>query len=121
MCVSKNGGIAVVRNEKNELLSTRTVTGWRKCIDYRKLNKATTKDHYPIPLPFLDQMLYRLAKHSYYCFLDGYLEYNQIMVSPEDQEKTTFMCPCGTFTFKRMSFGFCNAPATFQICITAIF
>ena len=64
----------MVRNEKNELLSTHTVTGWRVCINYRKLNKATRKDHYP--LPFLDQMLDRLAGHSHYCFLDGYSGYN---------------------------------------------
>ena len=64
----------MVQNEKNELLSTRTVTGWRVCIEYRKLNNATWKDHYP--LPFLDQMLDRLSRHSHYCFLDGYSRYN---------------------------------------------
>ena len=109
----------MVQNEKDELLSTRTVMRWRVCIDYRKLNKATRKDHYP--LPFLDQMLDLLAGHSHYCFLDGYSRYNQIMVNPEDQEKTTFTCPYGTFAFKRMSFGLCNAQATFQRCMTAIF
>ena len=72
----------MVRNEKDELLSTCIVTGWQVCIDYRKLNKATRKDHYP--LPFLDQMLDRLAGHSHYCFLDGYSGYNQIMVHPKD-------------------------------------
>ena len=81
-CVPKMGGMTMVRNEKNELFSTHTVTGWRVCIDYRKLNKATKKDHYP--LPFLDQRLDRLAGHSHYFFLDGYSGYNQIMVSPED-------------------------------------
>ena len=70
----KRGGMTVVRNEKDELLSTRTVMGWRVCIDYRKLNKAIRKDHYP--LHFLEQMLDRLARHSHYCFLDGYLGYN---------------------------------------------
>ena len=64
----------MVQNEKNELLSTRIVTGWRVCIDYRKLNKATKKDYYS--LPFLDQMLDRLAGHSHYCFLDGYSGYH---------------------------------------------
>ena len=58
-CVPKNGGITVVANENNELIPTRTVTGWRICLDYRKLNKATRKDHFP--LPFIDQMLDRLA------------------------------------------------------------
>ena len=88
-------------------------------MDYRKLNKATRKDHFP--LPFIDQMLDRLAGHEYYCLLDGYSGYNQIMIAPEDQEKITFTCPYGTFAFRRMSFGLCNAPATFQRCMMAIF
>ena len=113
----KKGGTTVVRNEKNELLPTRTVTGWRMCIYYRKLKKATRKDHFPLPL--IDQMLDRLARYEYYCFLDGYSGYNQIAIAPEDQEKTTFACPYGTFSFRRMSFGLCNA--TFQRCMMAIF
>ena len=75
-------------NKDNELIPTRTVTGWRVYMDYRRLNKATRKDHFP--LPFIDQMLDRLAGHAYYCFLDGYSGYNQITIAPEDQEKTTF-------------------------------
>ena len=114
--VPKKGGMIVVRNEKDKLLSTRTVTGWRVCFDYQKLNKATRKDHYP--LPFLDKMLDRIAGHSHYCFLDGYSGYNQIMVNTEDQEKTTFTCPYGTFAFKIMSLWLCNAPTTFQRCMT---
>ena len=88
-------------------------------MDYRKLNKATRKDHFP--LPFIDQMLDRLAGHEYYCLLDGYSDYNQICIAPEDQEKTTFTCPFGTFAFCRVSFGLCGAPATFQRCMMAIF
>nr|GEV54841.1 hypothetical protein [Tanacetum cinerariifolium] len=69
-CVSKKGDFTVVENEKNELIMTRLVTGWRVCIDYRKLNEATRKDHFS--LPFMDQMLERLAGNDYYCFLDGF-------------------------------------------------
>ena len=72
--VLKEGGMTVVKNDNNEFIPTRTFTGWRVCMDYRKLNKATRKDHFP--LPFIDQMLDRLAGYSYYCFLDGYSGYN---------------------------------------------
>ncbi|GJR01404.1 hypothetical protein Tco_0524388 [Tanacetum coccineum] len=65
--VPKKGGITVVTNKRNELVPTRTVTGWRICIDYRKLNEATAKYHFP--LPFMDQMLERLAGNKYFCFL----------------------------------------------------
>ncbi|GJZ67127.1 reverse transcriptase domain-containing protein [Tanacetum coccineum] len=118
-CVPKKGGITVVKNEENELIPTRLVTGWRVCIDYRKLNDATRKDHFP--LPFMDQMLERLAGNEYYCFLDGFSGYFQIPIDPLDQEKTTFTCPYGTFAYRRMPFGLCNAPGTFQRCMVAIF
>ncbi|GKC02639.1 reverse transcriptase domain-containing protein [Tanacetum coccineum] len=118
-CVPKKGGITVVANEENELIPTRLVTGWRVCIDYRKLNEATRKDHFP--LPFMDQMLERLAGNEFYCFLDGFLRYFQIPIDPQDQEKTTFTCPYGTFAYRRMPFGLCNAPDTFQRCMMAIF
>ena len=66
-------------------------------------------------------MLDRLVGHEYYCFLDGYSGYNQITISPEDQEKTTFTCPYGTFAFKQMPFRLCYEPDTFQRCMMAIF
>ncbi|GKB75015.1 reverse transcriptase domain-containing protein [Tanacetum coccineum] len=118
-CVPKKGGITVVKNEENELIPTRLVTGWRVCIDYRKLNDATRKDHFP--LPFMDQMLERLAGNEYYCFLDGFSSNFHISIDPLDQEKTTFTYPYGTFTYRRMPFGLCNAPGTFQRCMVVIF
>nr|GFA15832.1 reverse transcriptase domain-containing protein [Tanacetum cinerariifolium] len=111
-CLPKKGRITIVENENNELIPTWLITGWRVCIDYRKLNDATRKDHFPLPL--MDQMLERLAGNEFYCFLDGFSGYFQIPINPPDQEKTTFTCPYGTFAYRRMPFGLCNAHGTFQ-------
>ncbi|XP_049382870.1 uncharacterized protein LOC125847254 [Solanum stenotomum] len=111
--------MTVVANTKNVLVPQRPATGWRVCMDYRKLNKWTLKDHFP--MSFMDQMLDRLDGKGWYCFLDGYSGYNNISIAPEDQEKTTFTCPYGTFEFKRMPFGLCNALATFLRCMMSIF
>nr|GEY72607.1 reverse transcriptase domain-containing protein [Tanacetum cinerariifolium] len=94
-CVPKKGGFTMVENEKNELIPTRLVTGWR--------------------------MLERLAGNEYYCFLDDFFGYFQIPTDPRDQEKTTFTWPYGTFAYRRMPFGLCNAPGTSQRCMLAIF
>jgi hypothetical protein len=117
--VPKKTGITLVKNKNDELIPTCISSGWRMCVDYRKLNLATRKDHFP--LPFMDQMLERLAGKSFYCFLDGYSGYNQIVINPEDQEKTTFTCPFGTYAYRRMPFGLWNALATFQRCVMSIF
>ncbi|XP_052619683.1 uncharacterized protein LOC128126028 [Lactuca sativa] len=117
--VSKEGGMMVVMNKKNELIPTRTVTGWRVCIDYRKLNDATCKDHFP--RPFIDQMFEQLSGHCYYFFLNGFSGYLQIPIDPIDQEKTTFTCLSGIFPYRRIHFGLCNLPTTFQRCMMAIF
>ncbi|CAM8899867.1 unnamed protein product [Rhodiola kirilowii] len=117
--VPKKTGITVEKNAEGEMVMTKVKNGWRMCIDYRKLNAVTHKDHFP--LPFIDQMLDRLAGKPYFYFLDGFSGYNQIPIAPEDQEKTTFTCPFGTFAFHRMSFGLCNAPDTFQRVVTSIF
>nr|GEY89771.1 reverse transcriptase domain-containing protein [Tanacetum cinerariifolium] len=99
-CVPKKGGFTVVENEENELILTRLVTRWRFRIDYRKLNEATRKDHFS--LPFIDQMLERLAGNEYYCFLDCFSGYFQIPIDPKDQEKTTFTCSYGTFAYQKI-------------------
>nr|GEZ25202.1 reverse transcriptase domain-containing protein [Tanacetum cinerariifolium] len=118
-CVPKKGGMTVAENEDNELIPTRLVTGWHVCIDYLKFNDATRKDHFP--LMFMDQILTRLAGNEYYCFLDGFSVSFQILIDPQDQEKTTFTFPYGMFAYRRMPFGLCNAPGTFQRCMIAIF
>jgi hypothetical protein len=89
--VPKKGGMIVIHNEKNELISQRTVIGQWMCIDYRKLNKATQKDYFP--LPFIDEILERLANHSFFYYMDGYSCYHHILIHLDDQSKTTFTCP----------------------------
>jgi hypothetical protein len=91
----------------------------RVCIDYRRLNKATQKDHFP--LPFVNQILDEVAGHELYTFLDGYSGYNQVSIHPDDYHKTAFTTPWGTFIYVVMPFGLCNAPSAFQRAMTAIF
>jgi hypothetical protein len=92
---------------------------WRICVDFRELNKATHRDYFR--LPFIDQVLDTLSRKKYFSFLDGFSGYNQIQIAPEDQEKTTFTYPWGTYAYRVIPFGLCNAPTTFQRVFLAIF
>ncbi|GJU64711.1 reverse transcriptase domain-containing protein [Tanacetum coccineum] len=106
----------VIKKEVEKLLDAGLIYPISDC---PWLNEATRKDHFR--LSFMDQTLERLAGNEYYCFLDGFSGYIQIPIDPHDQEKTTFTCPYGTFAYRRMPFGLCNAPGTFQRCMMAIF
>jgi hypothetical protein len=92
---------------------------WRICVEFRELNKATYRDYFPFP--FIDQVLDTLSRKMYFYFLDGFSRYNQIQIAPEDQEKTKFTCPWGTYSYRVLPFGLCNSPATFQMNFLAIF
>lgn len=103
--------MTVVENAKNKLIPQRIVMGWRMCLDYRKLSKATRKDH--SPSPSIDEMLERLT-NNFFCLLDDYSGYHQSPIHLDDQSKTTF-------AYRRMLFGLCNTPISFQRCMMFIF
>ena len=92
---------------------------WRVCVDFRELNRETFR--YYFPLPFIDQVLDTLSGKQYFSFLDGYSGYNQIQIALEDQDKTNFTCPRGTFAYRVLPFDLCNALATFQRAILGFF
>ncbi|MCO5553045.1 hypothetical protein L7F22_006565 [Adiantum nelumboides] len=92
---------------------------WRVCVDYRPLNEATKRDHFP--LPFQDDILNEVARHEKYTVCDGYSSYIQICIAKEDQKKTTFITPWGCYAFRVMPFGVTNAPATFQHFMNYVF
>ncbi|RDX77627.1 Retrovirus-related Pol polyprotein from transposon 17.6, partial [Mucuna pruriens] len=117
--VPKKSGMTVMKSQQDELVLMRIQNSWQVCIDHRRLNQATHKDHFP--LPFIDQVLEKLVGKSHYYFLNGFSGYMQIHIAPEDQHKTTFTFLFGTFAYTRMSFGPCNAPSTFQRCMKSIF
>ncbi|MCO5555565.1 hypothetical protein L7F22_009110 [Adiantum nelumboides] len=92
---------------------------WRVCVDYKPLNAATKRDHFP--LPFQDEILNEVAGHERYTVCDGYSDYYQIRIAEEDQHKTTFITPWGCFAFRVMPFGLTNAPSTFTRFTSFIF
>ena len=92
---------------------------WRACVDFRELNREALRDYFP--LPFINQVLDALLGKQYFSFLDGYSGYNQIQIALEDQEKATFTCPWGPFSYRVLPFGLCNAPTTFQRAVLGIF
>ncbi|MCO5603794.1 hypothetical protein L7F22_057946 [Adiantum nelumboides] len=92
---------------------------WRVCVDYKSLNAATKRNHFP--LPFQDEILNEVAGYERYTMCDGYSGYFQIRIAEEDQKKTTFVTPWGCFAYRVMPFGLTNAPATFQGFVTHVF
>ncbi|RDY04480.1 hypothetical protein CR513_11801, partial [Mucuna pruriens] len=109
--VPKKSGMTVTKKQHDKLVPMRIQNSWQVCIDYRRLNQATRKDHFP--LSFIDKVLEKFAGKSHYYFLDGFSRYMQIHIAPEDQHKTTFTYPFGTFACIRMPFSLCNALSTF--------
>ncbi|RVW58968.1 Retrovirus-related Pol polyprotein from transposon 17.6 [Vitis vinifera] len=107
----------VVQAEVLKLLQAGIIYPYQ--IGHGKLNAVTRKDHFQLSL--IDQVLERVSSHPFYYFLDGYSGYFQIEIAVEDKEKTTFTCPFGTYTYRRMPFGLCNALTTFQRCMLSIF
>ena len=89
------------------------------CTDFHDLNCACPKDNFPTP--FIDQILDECAGSEVFSFMDGFSGYNQIQIKPEDQHKTAFICPWGTFAYRKMPFGLKNVGATFQREMTLIF
>ena len=93
--------------------------GWRFCVDYRKINQVTKRDHYP--LPRIDEIFYLLQGNSVFSTLDLKSGYHQLAIDPNDTEKTAFVCHKGQFEFLRVPFGLANAPAQFQRTMDYIF
>ncbi|RDX91850.1 hypothetical protein CR513_26096, partial [Mucuna pruriens] len=95
--VPKKSRMVVMKNQHDELVPMQIQNSWRVCIDYRRLNQAAHKDHFP--LPFIDRVLEKLAGKSHYYFLDGFSRYMEIHIASKDQHKTTFTCPFDTFAY----------------------
>ena len=120
--VPKKARVTVTTNEKGEEIQTRLPTKWRVCIDYRKLNSATKKDHFQ--LPFIGQILDRLAGSNYFCFLDEYSGYNQIAIHPMIKRRRRSHVLLAPSLSDACHLDYATPPpplATFQRCMTAIF
>jgi hypothetical protein len=89
------------------------------CVDYRDINKACPKDNFPTP--FVDQIVDNCAGSKIFSLMDGFFEYNQINIVPADQHKTSFICPWGTFAYRKLPFGLKNVGATFQCVMSYAF
>jgi hypothetical protein len=89
------------------------------CVDYRNINKACPKDNFPTP--FIDQIIDDCASSEIFSLMDGFSGYNQINIAPEDQHKTAFICPWGTFSYRKLPFGLKNTGATFQRAMSYAF
>ena len=90
----------------------------RVCVDFRDLNEASPKDNFP--LPHIDVLVDSTAGHELLSFMDGFSGYNQVLMAPEDREKTTFITPWGTYCYRVMPFGLKNAGATYQRAATTL-
>jgi hypothetical protein len=89
------------------------------CTNFHDLNKAYPKDNFPTP--FIDQIIYESVGCEAFSFINGFSRYNQIQIKPEDQHKMTFICPWGTFVYRKMPFGLKNAGETFQWAMSFAF
>lgn len=104
----------------SNLAPTRKKSGEiRLCVDLRNLNQVSLKDHYP--LPKMDHILQTVVGSSRISLLHGFSGFNQILVHPDHQDKTSFTTPCGTFKYVKMPFELKNAGATFQRSIDIAF
>lgn len=117
-CVPKKCGMTMLQNENNELIYTQIVD-WQICIGLHETKQFYLEDRFP--LSFINQMLDRMARRSHFSCLDGYSEYNQILILCEDREKMPFTYLCGIFAFHIILFVLCNTPTIFQRYIMVIF
>jgi hypothetical protein len=111
--------VALTKWVSNPVLIDKKGGSIRVCIDYRDINKACPKDNFPTP--FVDQIIDDCASSEIFSLMDGFSGYNQINIAPEDQHKTAFICPWGTFAYRKLPFGLKNAGATFQRAMSYAF